>query len=108
MGSPHFSSTSRGSDWEDWSTSTAVSDPLLVHHEIEHLVWRELQSVPGAHFSSLTVRRVPDGVCLQGVMETDEDVAVDICDVVRRAAPVGTVVNQLVIREPAHCSRLPR
>ncbi len=104
--SPHFTAIPQESDWPDSVTACAVSDPLLSHHEIEHSIWRELQSVPGVHFSSLTVRRVRDGVCLQGIMEAvDNDSAPDICGLVRQIAQIENVVNQLLVRE---APRLPR
>src|SRR5262245_14385296 len=109
MGSPHFSSMPREPDWEDSSSATAVSDPLLSHHEIEQLVWRELQDAPGVRFFNLTLRRIPAGVCIQGVMQAEfEEIEFDLCDYVRQVAPVDIVVNQLLIRDPKRCSRVPR
>jgi hypothetical protein len=108
--SPHFTVYPQPLDWHDLTSFTAVSDPLLSHHEIEQAVWRELQNAPHIHFSSLTVRRVRDGVCLQGVMEFEDDQANrDVCDLVRRVAHVQNVVNQLLVREPARSpARVPR
>lgn len=109
MGSPHFSSMPDSTDWEDCSTATAVSDPLLSHHGIEQLIWRELQDAPGVRFFNLTVRRVPAGVCIQGVMQAEfEEIEFDVCDFVRQVAPVDNVVNQLLIRDPKRPSRVPR
>lgn len=87
--------------------STAVADPLLSRHQVEQDVWKVLQAVPGVHFRSLIVRRTCDGVCLQGVMETDtDDVAPDVVSVIRRVAPVLKVMNCIVVREccgsPSH------
>jgi hypothetical protein len=80
--------------------STAVADPLLSRHEVEQNVWKVLQAVPGVHFRSLIVRRTCDGVCLQGVMETDTDEAApDVVSVIRRVAPVLKVMNCIVVRE---------
>ena len=99
----------RYSDWRDSAGDTAISDPLLTHHEIEHAVWRELHSIPGVRFSSLIVRRTHNGLCLQGVMETDDDVAaLDVDSLVRRVAKVDNVVNLLLVREPSNPSRIPR
>ena len=96
-------------DAQDSLGATAVSDPLLALHEVEQAVWRELHSAPGVHFTSLTVRRTRDGVCLQGVMETDDAASsLDVDSLVRRVAEVENVVNQLLIREPIRPSRLPR
>lgn len=122
--SPHFPATPPASEWSDSAsasglTSTALSatavfsnsvaDPLVSHHEIEQSIWSELHSIPGVHFSTLTVRRVRDGVCLQGVMEAAADeMAPDICGLVRRVAQIENVLNQLLVREPSHPPRLPR
>jgi hypothetical protein len=105
---PYFSSCGSQGDWQD-SDGVAVSDPLLGLHEVEQTIWRELHSLPRVHFSSLTVRRIGgDGVCLQGVMETDDQEAPDFDCVVKRVAGVGNVVNQLLVRETADSVRLPR
>lgn len=104
ISSPHFSKTAQTGqkDRHDPCEVTAFSDPLLCHHEIEQTIWRELQSIPGVQFSSLTVRRVPRGVCLQGVMEVAADSAcADVCNLVKRIAHVENVVNQLVVCESA-------
>jgi len=107
---PHFKTFRDEPDYRDEGAVATISDPLLSRHEIEQLIWRELNSTPGIHFPSLTVRRIGNGVCLTGVMEIeDEDHAlIDICDEVRRIAPVANVVNQLVVREPSRRPRAPR
>ena len=61
-------------------------------------VRRELLSRPGLEFSSLVVRRVHDGVCLQGVLEANESNA-DVCDLARSVAGVERVLNHLVVRQ---------
>lgn len=102
ISSPHFSTTARTNQegWQDSCEVTAISDPLLIHHEVEQAIWRELHSTPGLHFSSLTVRRVSQGVCLQGVVEVDGDATCpDICKLVKRVAQVDTVVNLLLVCE---------
>jgi len=67
-------------------------------HFVEQQVQRELLSEPNFHFSSLVVRRISDGVCLQGVLESDDD-APDVCSVAQRVAGVQNVLNRLVITE---------
>lgn len=102
ISSPHFSTTAHvaQNDWQDSCEVTVISDPLLSHHEVEQTIWRELHSAPGLHFSSLTVRRVPQGVCLQGVVEVDGDATCpDICKLVKRVAQVDNVVNLLLLCE---------
>lgn len=112
ISSPHFSTTAHTAQetWQDSGEVTAISDPHLSHHEVEQTIWRELQSIPGVHFSSLTVRRLPRGVCLQGVMEADGDGAMpDVCDLIKRIAQVENVVNQLLVREsPRQIRFVPR
>ncbi len=109
LNSPHFATYPHQSDCQDSIGATSVSDPLLSQHEIEQSIWRELQSMPHVHFSSLTVRRVRDGICLQGVMETEDEVsALDICGLIRRVAQIENVVNQLLVREPSRTGRVPR
>lgn len=108
ISSPHFSMTARADqhEWQDCREVTAISDPLLNHHEVEQTIWRGLQSIPGVHFSSLTVRRVPRGVCLQGVMEVDADGAcLDVCHLVRQIASIENVVNLLLVRESSRSVR---
>ena len=86
--------------WEDPTAGIAILDPLLGPHEVEQNVWHELQQVSSGHFSSLVVRRLPDGVCLQGVIETaDIDFLDDVERLVKRVACVDRVLNQLLIRE---------
>lgn len=109
ISSPHFALTAHTAQqtWQDASDVTTFSDPLLCQHEVEQAIWRELHSIPGVHFSSLTVRRVPRGVCLQGIMEVDDGVAChDVCDLVKRIAQIENVVNQLLVRESPRSVRL--
>lgn len=97
---PHVKSPRPNEPWEDAECGIAVCDPLLGQHEVEQNVWRELQQASGGHFSSLIVRRVPNGVCLQGVLEIDdEDFLGDVDDLVRRVACVDRVLNQVVVRD---------
>lgn len=108
LNSPHFAVPPQSLNWEDTSETTCT-DHWLSHHEVEQSIWRELQSIPRVRFSSLTVRRVPDGVCLQGVMEADgKESAPDICGLVRRVAQLQTVVNHLLVRDCPEVGRIPR
>lgn len=85
-----------------YSDEVAAIDPLLSRHEAEQYVWRELQSMPGVHFSTLIVRRTQNGFCLEGVMDDDGDKSpFDVCRLVRALAPGYTVVNRIVVRECA-------
>lgn len=69
-------------------------------HQVEREVQRELMSHPGLHFSSLVVRRLDNGVCLQGVLEVEGDEP-DVCSLAQRVAGVQQVLNHLVVA-PRH------
>lgn len=65
-------------------------------HRVEQDVQRELLAHPRLRFSSLVVRRIDDGVCLQGVMESDDE-SPDVCSIAQRVAGVRQVLNRLVV-----------
>jgi len=69
-----------------------VSSP----HRIEQDVQRELLAQPSLHFASLVVRRINNGVCLQGVLEADAD-SPDVCSIAQRVSGVQNVLNHLVV-----------
>ena len=70
-------------------------------HQIEEDVQRELLGHPDLRFSSLVVRRICDGVCLEGVLDVD-DTCPDVCGLARQVAGVREVLNHLVVhRSPA-------
>lgn len=62
-------------------------------------VRRELLSCPGLEFSSLVVRRIQNGVCLQGVLEANPSKH-DVSRLARSVAGVECVLNHLVVRQP--------
>jgi hypothetical protein len=66
-------------------------------HVIERQVCRVLTSQPGLSFSGLVVRRLGNGVCLSGVVETSDD-GTDVCGLARQVAGVDEVVNRLLVR----------
>ncbi len=73
-------------------------DFVLRHpHRFEQDVRFRLMAEPTLNFSSLTVRRIDNGVCLEGVLETDDD-STDISRLVRRITGVEKVLNRLVVR----------
>jgi hypothetical protein len=79
--------------------AAACAEPDDVsEHRLERDVQRWLLNQPGLQFSSLVIRRVQNGVCLEGVLETTEPDA-DICSMVRRVAGVSEVLNHLVVRQ---------
>jgi len=71
-------------------------------HQVELDVQRALLSQPSLHFASLVVRRINNGVCLQGVLESDAD-SLDVCSIAQRVSGVREVLNHLVVA----ASRLP-
>lgn len=70
-------------------------------HEASHLtelhVRRHLMKQSGLSFSSLVVRRMENGLCLQGVVESCDDEP-DFDHLVREVAAVENVVSQVVVR----------
>jgi len=73
-------------------------DRFEAPHGLEQAVHRRLCSQPGLQIASLVIRRIPNGVCLEGVLESDA--ALDICTLARSIAGVDEVRNRLVIRRP--------
>jgi hypothetical protein len=69
-------------------------------HGLEQAVHRRLCSQPGLQFASLVIRRIPNGVCLEGVLESDADQ--DVCHLARSVAGVDEVLNHLVVRQRVH------
>ena len=65
-------------------------------HDLECLIQRGLQSYPGLKFSRLTVHKCPQGVCLEGLLESNED-CLDLCDLVNEIAGVHAI-NHIVMR----------
>jgi hypothetical protein len=68
-----------------------------VGHSYEARIRHDLMAVPELEFSSLVVHRIPDGICLEGVVSTTSD-DVDVCQRVREVAGVNAVLNHLVMR----------
>ncbi|HET6325022.1 MAG TPA: BON domain-containing protein [Planctomycetaceae bacterium] len=69
-------------------------------HGLEEAVHRRLRSQPGLQIASLVIRRIPNGVCLEGVLECDAEQ--DVCNLARSVAGVDEVLNHLVVRQPVH------
>jgi len=65
-------------------------------HQLETDVRRALLSEEGLDIASLVVRRLNNGVCLEGVIRVNGD-DVDVCKAVRRLKGVGEVVNHLLV-----------
>ena len=85
------------------ASASAVDSSVIAAgpHQIEEDVQRELRGHPRLHFSSLVIRRIRGGVCLEGVLDVDE-ACPDVCGLARRVAGVREVLNHLVVhRSPA-------
>ena len=65
-------------------------------HSIERQVQRRLLAQPNLRFSSLVVRRLPNGVCLEGVLEATD--GADINSLAQQVNGVQNVINRLVVQ----------
>jgi osmotically-inducible protein OsmY len=90
----------------EWNAMTAdtvslldSSHPTPAPHQMETAVRRRLLETDALHFSSLVVRRVRDGVCLEGVVEMGAE-SPDVVGLVMAIEGVGEVHNRLVVRHP--------
>ena len=81
---------------ESEATESASEEP----HALERAIQLELLNQSDVQFSSLVVRRFRDGVCLQGVIEVDDDLP-DIERITRELSGVNRVMNHLVVRRRA-------
>lgn len=77
---------------ESLSTQARPADP----HELECRIQRSLQAHPRLRFSRLTVHQCPQGVCLEGSLETNDD-GLDLCELVNEIAGVRAL-NHVVMR----------
>ena len=77
-----------------WDSPTEESDEAV--HDVEACISRALKAQPELSFSSLVVRRVPGGVCLEGVLETDVP-SDNVTDLVKRVSGLDSVINRLLI-----------
>lgn len=66
-------------------------------HWIERQVQHRLLSHPQLHFSSLVIRRIRNGVCLDGILEADDE-APDVTCLAQEVSGVDEVRNRLVVR----------
>lgn len=65
-------------------------------HNVETEVQRVLLGTPELEFTSLVVRRVHQGVCLEGVLHAPAT-SNDVADLVRTVAGVDVVINHLLV-----------
>lgn len=69
----------------------------FIPHFMEREIRRTLSSHPGLEVANLVVRRVPNGICLSGVIEScDEGVCVE--SLVQEVQGVDRVLNRLLVR----------
>lgn len=71
-------------------------------HELECRIQRALQSHPDLKFARLIVHQCPQGICLEGLLESN-DQQIDLCELVNEIAGVKTinrVVTQSTINIP--------
>ena len=76
--------------------SEALPAAQVFPHQVEQEVRHALLSQPNLHFSSLVVRRIADGVCLQGILQMDAG-SPDVCSIAQRVSGVNCVLNHLLI-----------
>ncbi|MBX3436829.1 MAG: hypothetical protein KF861_05000 [Planctomycetaceae bacterium] len=106
---PHFAARTPCA-WDDPVPPGSSVDVIAPHrvdvhpYAVETAVRKKLTAQDGVHFLELVVRRVPDGVCLEGVMQTDNE-CLDIADLVRQCAGIDRVINHLLILPTTPVSR---
>jgi hypothetical protein len=78
--------------------STVETLDCTGRHRLEFDVQHRLRTAPGLEFETLVVRRLPDGICLEGVLKSVE-IDPDLADLVRKVAGVTRVLDR-VVRTP--------
>ena len=67
-------------------------------HSVEREARRALLADPDLHFSTLVVRRIHDGVCLEGVMDIEDGTSPDVDGLLQQIDGITHVVNHVVRR----------
>ena len=80
----------------DTAVLTADDSVVFHRHQLEQEVRNRLMAEPSLNFTSLVVRRVRSGLCLEGVLETD-DSDVEVFRLVRQICGVTQVLDRLVV-----------
>jgi hypothetical protein len=80
---------------EEFAFHTRPAVPRSAH-QLETDVRSALNAADGLDIGSLVVRRLPNGICLEGVIRVSSD-DFDVCRAVREIEGVGEVVNHLVV-----------
>jgi hypothetical protein len=65
-------------------------------HSVERQVQRKLLAQPNLSFSSLVVRRMPDGICLEGIITSTD--GSDVCSLAKQVEGVNRVLNHLLVQ----------
>jgi osmotically-inducible protein OsmY len=86
------------------SPGTSAFDAPSSHHgesphQIEQDVRRSLLATPSLRFSALVIRRIDNGVCLEGFVESGCEVE-DAARLANEVAGVNDVLNRLVVKHP--------
>lgn len=115
FGSPARNESQKGSmetalaEWNAMTSDTVVAGansaielldpPHAIHppHQLEQDVRRQLLQNENLKFSTLVVRRLRNGVCLEGVVEMAEN-APDLVNLVMSIDGIDKVDNRLVVR----------
>lgn len=84
---------------------SAGTSPVARQSGLEPKVKEVLMNQCGLRIERLVVRRTPDGLCLDGVIQVS-DGDVDIGSLVRTAMDVGEVLNRLVVYREEPATRL--
>lgn len=79
-------------------TETSRIPQQAAPHSMESRVCRQLMSQAGLSFSSLVVRRIPNGVCLEGILITDAPQE-DVAAAARSVDGVIDVQNHLLVSQ---------
>ncbi|MBM3970559.1 MAG: hypothetical protein FJ302_11950 [Planctomycetes bacterium] len=81
-----------------------ADDSLLVHpHHLEQEVRHRLMQESNLNFTSLVVRRVRDGLCLEGVLEAND--SDEVSKLVSQVCGAIPVLNHLVVHSPRELPR---
>jgi hypothetical protein len=80
-----------------WEQGEKAHWSVEAPHRLEHAVQRHLLAHPQLRFSTLVIRRIPNGVCLEGVLEGGANF--DVCGLARSISGVNKVLNHLVVRQ---------
>lgn len=68
-------------------------------HDVEFRIRQKLDSELASSFSSVSVRQLEGGICLEGVLETSDQLR-DVERLVQSVARVDRILNRLTVRPP--------